>query len=58
MLNAARELPDLAAVNGNRLEKLRGNRDGKYSIRINNQWRVCFAWQGADATDVEITDYY
>lgn len=58
MLNAARELGDLAAVQGNRLEKLRGDREGQYSIRINNQWRLCFTWQGGDAADVEIADYH
>jgi toxin HigB-1 len=58
MLNAAQELGDLSAIQGNRLEKLRGDRDGQYSIRINDQWRVCFAWQEGDALDVEITDYH
>ena len=58
MLNAASALRDLAAVKGNRLEKLRGDREGQYSIRINDQWRVCFTWQGGDALDVEITDYH
>ncbi len=58
MLNAAKELRDLAAVRGNHLEKLRGDREGQYSIRINNQWRICFVWRGGDALDVEITDYH
>ena len=58
MLNAALKLDDLAAVQGNRLEKMRGEREGRYSIRINDQWRVCFAWQDGDATDVEIVDYH
>lgn len=43
---------------GNRLERLRGDREGQYSIRINDQWRICFAWQEGDAYDVEITDYH
>ncbi len=58
MLHAAQELRDLAAVKGNRLEKLRGDRAGRHSVRINDQWRVCFVWQGGDALDVEITDYH
>lgn len=58
MLNAAKELRDLAAVRGSRLEKLHGNREGQYSVRINDQWRVCFVWQAGDATDVEIVDYH
>lgn len=58
MLNAARGLGDVAAVQGNRLEKLRGEREGQYSIRINDQWRICFAWRDGDATDVEIVDYH
>ncbi|MDE3180949.1 MAG: type II toxin-antitoxin system RelE/ParE family toxin [Acidobacteriota bacterium] len=58
MLNAAEDLRDLAAVQGNRLEKLRSKREGQHSIRINDQWRVCFTWQEGDAHDVEITDYH
>jgi len=58
MLDAARELGYLTAVPGNRLEKLSGDREGQYSIRINRQWRVCFAWKDGDAYDVEITDYH
>jgi proteic killer suppression protein len=58
MLNAAKELRDLAAVQGNRLEKLRGEREGQHSIRINDRWRVCFVWQDGDASDVEIADYH
>lgn len=58
MLSAAKELRDLAAVQGNRLEKLRGDREGQHSIRINDRWRVCFVWQDGDATDVEIADYH
>jgi len=51
-------LQDLSALPGNRLEKLEGDRKGQYSIRINGQFRVCFIWEGADALDVEITDYH
>ena len=58
MLDAANDLRILSALPGNRLERLRGDREGQYSIRINDQWRVCFAWRGGDAFDVEITDYY
>jgi len=58
MLTAAHELPDLAAAPGNRLEKLHGVRSGQYSIRINDQWRVCFAWRDGNAYEVEIVDYH
>lgn len=58
MLNAAKELRDLSVAPGFRLEKLRGDRSGQYSIRINDQWRVCFVWRGGDALDVEIADYH
>lgn len=51
-------LRDLAALPGNRLEALRGDREGHYSIRINRQWRICFRWQAGDALDVEIVDYH
>lgn len=57
MLDAAKDLRDLSAP-GNRLEKLRGNRKGQHSIRINDRWRVCFVWRNGDAHDVEITDYH
>ncbi|NLE29627.1 MAG: plasmid maintenance system killer protein [Phycisphaerae bacterium] len=43
---------------GNRLEMLKGHRSGQYSIRINDQWRICFKWQNGDAWDVEIVDYH
>ena len=56
-LGRARELRDLVNP-GNRLEKLRGDREGQYSIRINQQWRVCFNWRDGDAFDVEIVDYH
>ena len=51
-------LEDLRAPPGNQLEALKGNRKGQHSIRINDQWRVCFRWTGADAEDVEIVDYH
>ena len=58
MLNAATELRDLRSPPANRLEKLRGNREGQYSIRINKQYRICFVWRGGDAYQVEIVDYH
>ena len=58
MLDAATALDDLKCPPGNRLEKLRGNRQGQYSIRINDQYRICFVWRGHDAFEVEITDYH
>jgi len=58
MLDAARALDDLARVPGNRLERLRGDRRGQHSIRINRQWRVCFRWRAGDAFDVEVVDYH
>jgi len=58
MINNARNLNDLRIPPANRLEKLRGSREGQYSIRINDQWRICFTWQEADAYDVEIADYH
>ena len=57
-LNASRLLSDLRIPPGNRLEALKGNRKGQHSIRINDQWRICFHWTGTDATHVEITDYH
>lgn len=57
-LNAAIELRDLAAPPGNRLEALKGARKGRYSIRINDQWRICFVWLPGDAYEVEIVDYH
>jgi proteic killer suppression protein len=58
MLDATWQLRDLGAARGNRLEKLKGDREGQYSIRINDQWRVCFVWQEGDAFDVEVVDYH
>ena len=57
-LHDAAELGDLAVPPGNRLEKLKGNREGHYSIRINDQWRVVFRWRGSNAYDVEVVDYH
>jgi proteic killer suppression protein len=58
MLNRARTLQDLRVPPANRLERLSGDRAGQYSIRINDQWRVCFDWQEGDALNVEIVDYH
>jgi len=58
ILDAAERLEDLRIPPGNRLKKLSGDREGQYSIRINDQWRVCFRWSGGDAYDVEIADYH
>jgi proteic killer suppression protein len=57
-LDEAENLSDLLAPPGNRLEKLHGGREGQYSIRINDQWRICFEWVGGDALNVEIVDYH
>ncbi len=59
-LDAAASLADLAALPGNRLESLKGDREGQYSIRINDQWRICFAWpeRSPGPVDVEIVDYH
>jgi addiction module HigA family antidote len=57
-LDVARRLDDLRQPPGNRLEALVGNRAGQHSIRINDQWRICFVWRGSDAYDVEIVDYH
>jgi proteic killer suppression protein len=58
MLDAASDLQTLAALPGNRLERLHGDRTGQYSIRINDQWRLCFVWRDGDASNVEIVDYH
>jgi len=58
MLAAASQLKSLRILPTNRLEKLKGNRSGQHSIRINDQWRICFVWKGGDAYDVEIVDYH
>lgn len=57
-LHFATQLSDLAAPPGNRLEPLKGDRKGQYSIRINDQWRICFVWRDGNAYDVEIADYH
>ena len=57
-LDASATLDDLRNPPGNRLETLRGDRKGQWSIRINDQWRVCFRWSDGDASDVEIVDYH
>jgi len=57
-LDSATELRDLAAPPGNRLELLHGDRQGQYSIRINDQWRICFVWRDGNAYEVEIVDYH
>lgn len=57
-LQKAKGLGDLKVPPGNRLEALKGNRLGQYSIRINDQWRICFRWHKEDAYDVEIVDYH
>ncbi len=58
VLNAAVSLNSLRVPPGNRLEQLKGSRKGQHSIRINDQWRICFVWKDEDATDVEIIDYH
>jgi proteic killer suppression protein len=58
LLDAAERLEDLQTPPGNRLEKLAGNRKRQHSIRINDQWRICFRWHQGDAYEVEIVDYH
>jgi len=58
LLNNARRLGDLRVPPGNRLEALKGNRSGQHSIRINDQWRICFVWKDNHAHEVEIVDYH
>lgn len=58
MLDAATRIEDLRAPPGNRLEALRGDRAGQWSIRVNDQWRLCFRWRDGNASDVELTDYH
>ena len=57
-LDIATELRDMAAPPGNRLEVLHGDRVGQHSVRINDQWRICFVWRNGDVYDVEIVDYH
>lgn len=58
MLNAAVGLEDLQVLPGNRLEKLRGDRQGQWSIRVTDQWRLCFQWRDGEAYEVELVDYH
>jgi proteic killer suppression protein len=58
IMDAAESLQDLRIPPGNRLEKLKGDRSGQYSIRINDQWRICFEWLEGHAYEVEVTDYH
>jgi len=58
LLDAAIALSVLTVIPGNRLESLRGDRKGQFSIRINQQWRICFKWRDGDSLDVEIVDYH
>ena len=57
-LDKATNLNDLRIPPGNRLERLAGDREGQYSIRINDQWRICFVWDDGDASEAEIVDYH
>ena len=57
-LDEASDLQDIQNVPGNRLEKLKGDREGQYSVRINDQWRICFLWIGNNARNVEVVDYH
>jgi len=58
ILDAAESLQDLRVPPGNRLERLSADRAGQHSIRVNDQWRICFRWRDGDALDVEIVDYH
>ncbi|HXY66552.1 MAG TPA: type II toxin-antitoxin system RelE/ParE family toxin [Mycobacterium sp.] len=58
LINAAESISDLRVPPGNRLEKLSGNRGGQYSVRVNDQWRICFNWSSAGAGNVELVDYH
>jgi Plasmid maintenance system killer protein len=58
ILDAAEKIEDLRVPPGNRLEKLKGDRQDQYSIRINEQWRICFRWDNGNVLDVEIVDYH
>jgi toxin HigB-1 len=58
MIHAAQSLAELSIMPGNRLETLRGDRKGQHSIRINDQWRICFVWRDGEAHDVEFADYH
>ncbi|WEZ84209.1 type II toxin-antitoxin system RelE/ParE family toxin [Rhizobium sp. 32-5/1] len=58
LLHTTTDLKDMMSPPGNRLEKLSGDREGQYSVRINQQWRICFSWSEGGADDVEIVDYH
>ena len=58
LVDAAEKLEDLRVPPGNRLEKLKGRRSGQHSIRVNDQWRICFHWKDGNAYDVELVDYH
>jgi len=58
MIDASIKIKNLAVPPGNRLKKLKGERSGQYSVRVNNQWRICFRWEKGNAYDVELCDYY
>jgi proteic killer suppression protein len=58
LINAAESINDLRVPPGNRLEKLSGDRAGQYSVRVNNQWRICFTWRASGAGNVELVDYH
>ena len=58
LINAAESINDLRVPPGNRLEKLTGDRAGQYSVRVNNQWRICFTWSSSGASNVELVDYH
>jgi len=58
LINAAESVNDLRVPSGNRLEKLAGSRAGQYSIRVNDQWRICFTWSASGAGNVELVDYH
>jgi proteic killer suppression protein len=57
-IDSAKRIDDLCVPPGNRLEQLHGDREGQHSIRINDQWRICFVWRSGDAWDVEVVDYH
>jgi len=58
VIDAAKELVDLRVPPGTRLEALHGNREGQHSVRVNDQWRICFVWRNGETWDVEIVDYH
>jgi proteic killer suppression protein len=58
LINAAEAINDLRVPPGNRLEKLAGDRAGQYSVRVNDQWRICFTWSAGGASNVELVDYH